>query len=262
MERLKRHAPRWPGSLRHRLERQHSQKRARSQGQALVEFALIAPLFLVLIFGVVEFALINASIGAFNFAAKEGARYEAIIGNGAPVVATPPAPPLDQWVVNDVILPHVTGVVMAQMNEVIVYRADETGNCFSGGPPPCSVSPTYEDILQNVSGTWQTTSNTWTINRNTQLSNADYVGVYISYTYTYLTAFFAVTTPTVGLSATSVQRIEPQQYGYHKHDAQIADVGARGAWARLPSSNPLAMLFGAAAILPRRNQSFLAGEYA
>lgn len=236
--------------------------RARSHGQALVEFALIAPLFLLLIFGVVEFALINASIGAFNFAAKEGARYEAIIGNGAPVVATPPAPPLDQWVVNDVILPHVAGVVMAQMTEVIVYRADETGNCFSGGPPPCSVSPTYEDILQNVGGTWQTTSNTWTISRNTQLSNADYVGVYIAYTYTYLTAFFAVTTPTVGLSATSVQRIEPQQYGYHTRDTQIADVGARGAWARLPSSNPLALLFGGAVIEPRRSQTYLAGEYA
>ena len=254
--------PGWPGGLRHNLERQRRLTRARSHGQALVEFALIAPLFLLLIFGVVEFALINASIGAFNFAAKEGARYEAIIGNGAPVVATPPAPPLDQWVVNDVILPHVAGVVMAQMTEVIVYRADETGNCFSGGPPPCSVSPTYEDILQNVGGTWQTTSNTWTISRNTQLSNADYVGVYIAYTYTYLTAFFAVTTPTVGLSATSVQRIEPQQYGYHTRDTQIADVGARGAWARLPSSNPLALLFGGAVIEPRRSQTYLAGEYA
>ncbi|HZC06199.1 MAG TPA: TadE family protein [Ktedonobacterales bacterium] len=256
MESLERRTPGWPHGIRRRLERRRAQPRARSYGQALVEFALIAPLFLLLMFGVVEYSLINASIGAFNFAAKEGARNEAILGNGSP-----PQPynnvPLDQYVVNNVILPHVSGVVMATMSEVIVYQSDETGQCYGGGTVPnCA----HQDILQNVSGTWKTTSNTWTTARNTQLSNADYVGVYLAYSYTYLTAFFAVTSPTINLTATSVQRIEPQEYGYHKKDAPIAGVGT--PWSLASFSYLLASHFSFAAIDPRRAQSYLAGECA
>ncbi|HLY32571.1 MAG TPA: TadE family protein, partial [Ktedonobacterales bacterium] len=47
----------------------HGRGLGRSQGQALVEFALVAPIFFLMFFGVIEFALINASIGAYNFAA-------------------------------------------------------------------------------------------------------------------------------------------------------------------------------------------------
>jgi hypothetical protein len=183
---------------------------ARSSGQALVEFALVAPLFLLMLFGVVEFSLINASIGTFNFAAKDAARYGAIIGRGSPPTPNQ-ATPLDVYIVNNIIAPRVAGVVVAQMTQVEIFDASQTGGCAGGGSFPCA---TKVDILRQSGGSWVSTSNSWpTTQRNDQLANADYLGVRISYTYTYLTAFFAISSPTINLNALSVQRIEPQQFG-------------------------------------------------
>jgi hypothetical protein len=178
-----------------------------SRGQAMVEFAMVAPLFFLLFFGIVEYSLINASIGAFNFAAKDGARFGAIIGKGAVIIGTTTYP-TDQYIVNNVILPHVSGVVIAQMTKVEIFDSTEDGACV------LVAGACQEDIFQQVSGTWTSTSDTWlSSSRNDQLANADYLGVRISYTYTYLTAFFAISSPTINLQAESIQRIEPQQFG-------------------------------------------------
>lgn len=258
---------RQPAFWRARIRRMRRTPAAeRRRGQSLVEFALIAPLFLLILFGVVEYALINASIGAFNFAAKEGARYEAIIGNGQAPGATPP--PLDQYVVNSVILPQVAGVVMAQAKAVVVYKAVESGGCFGSGSvtnqplPNCAT----QDVLQpNGSGVWGFTQSGWmpgSPGRNDQLSNADYLGVFISYQYTYLTAFFAITSPTITLSAISVQRIEPQQYGDGGQSQPVANVSGGSSPPSPWASNPFSALLdlvGFAVILPRRNYTFLTG---
>lgn len=215
----------------------------RTRGQALVEFALIAPLFFLIIFGIIEFALINASIGTFNFAAKDAARTAAIIGSGAPPSSSGTTD-LDGYIVNDVILPRVNGVVAAKMNSVEFYRASESGACLSGAIPNCA----QYDMWQLVGGTWTSTnqgsssSSTCPYNASSyppgaappgitywpaacrldDLSDADYLGVRISFTYTYLTAFFATASPTVTLYAVSVQRVEPQQYGWHSSPSQSA----------------------------------------
>lgn len=182
-------------------------QRGRSGGQALVEFALVAPLFLMLLFGVIEYSLINSSVGTFNFAAKDAAREGAIIGKGS--VPTQPTPTeVDSYMVNNIILPRVNGVVVAQASEIDIFQATETGACNGGSTCP------YKDVWQPKNGVWTSISNKWpSSSRNDALANADYLGVRISYTYTYLTAFFAITSPTINLTATSVQRIEPQQYG-------------------------------------------------
>lgn len=234
----------------------------RSRAQSLVEFALVAPLFLFILFGVVEYALINASIGAFNFAAKEAARYEAIIGNGQPPMGYAT---IDQYIVNKVIQPQVAGVVMAQAQAIVVYRASEAGGCDGSGSVTASPLPTCvnQDVLQpNGSGTWTYTEQQWLVSgspgRNDNLANADYLGVIIIYKYTYLTAFFAITSPTITLAATSVQRIEPQQYGDSGQSQPVAHVGDGAPWA----SNPFAALLdlvGFAMILPRRSDRLLTG---
>lgn len=247
-----------PGFWRARIRRP-----LRSRAQSLVEFALVAPLFLLILFGVVEYALINASIGSFNFAAKEAARYEAIIGNGQP-----PKPfdttPLDQYIANNVIAPQVAGVVMAQAQEIVVYKALETGGCsgtgtITGTAPTCQ----YQAVLNRSGGTWTITSTNWIpTGRNDQLSNADYVGVFIEYQYTYLTAFFAIISPTITLSAISVQRIEPQQYGDRHQSPSVASVGGGQAWAAAPPFASRLTGSNSVFVLPRRESGLLAGERA
>ncbi len=60
-------------ALRHRLMRSE-------RSQSVVEFALVAPLFLVLIMGIIDFGLGFGSYVQLKNAAREGARY-AVVGN-------------------------------------------------------------------------------------------------------------------------------------------------------------------------------------
>lgn len=79
--------------------RSNTQRRHRRvRGQGLREFALILPSFLPLLFGALEYGLINAAIGACNFATQDAARFSALVG--------PTDPHRDTNILNGVILPR------------------------------------------------------------------------------------------------------------------------------------------------------------
>lgn len=60
--------------------------RRSSAGQSIAEFALVVPILLLLVFGIVEFGLIVKSWQVVTDAAREGARV-AVVGNTPGVVA-------------------------------------------------------------------------------------------------------------------------------------------------------------------------------
>jgi hypothetical protein len=62
--------------------RRHVGSRRRSRGQALSEFALVAPLFFLLLFGIIEAGRFIYYYEVLNNATREGARY-AIVHSGA-----------------------------------------------------------------------------------------------------------------------------------------------------------------------------------
>lgn len=51
----------------------------RQEGQSLVEFALILPVFLILLFGVIEFGLLLYNQHVITNASREGARYGIVV---------------------------------------------------------------------------------------------------------------------------------------------------------------------------------------
>ena len=55
-------------------------RRARSRGQALTEFALVAPIFFFAMFAIIEFGRAVYTIQMLNNAAREGARYAIVHG--------------------------------------------------------------------------------------------------------------------------------------------------------------------------------------
>jgi hypothetical protein len=55
-------------------------RRRRRRGQALVEFSLVAPIFLLLLFSIIEFGRAVYYIQILNNAAREGARYAIVHG--------------------------------------------------------------------------------------------------------------------------------------------------------------------------------------
>lgn len=61
-------------------------------GQALVEFALVAPLFFLLLFGIVEAGRFVFYYETLNNATREGARYAIVNGANSFSCTGPPAP--------------------------------------------------------------------------------------------------------------------------------------------------------------------------
>jgi len=63
----------------------------RRRGQALVEFALVAPMFFLLLFGIIEAGRFIFYYETLNNATREGARYAIV--NGANTIGCPTGPP-------------------------------------------------------------------------------------------------------------------------------------------------------------------------
>ncbi|MGZ3714929.1 MAG: TadE/TadG family type IV pilus assembly protein [Ktedonobacterales bacterium] len=168
----------------------------------MVEFALVAPIFFLMFFGVIEYALINSSITTFNFAAQDGARIGSLLGRTDATV--------DQQIVNDIV-GRTGGIVVAKAQLIEIYRSDAAGS------PPLSVGA-VENAYPPTTGSACSVCNWAVASRNDSLLNADYLGVRITYVYNYLTAFLSGGASQLQLSAVSVQRIEPQSYqGYRPH---------------------------------------------
>jgi Flp pilus assembly protein TadG len=189
--------------------------RRRSRGQALVEFALIVPWFVLTFFGAIEMSLIIASLGAYNFAVRDGARVGSILGRTDPLVDT-------KILAN--ISGHVSGIVMAQATEIDIYRATSDGSCLDAPSGPANrTSVDASNCAKGVyDGSGTRISGPWLVNdRDDALISADYVGVRIVFNYTFLTGFIGTVGTTLTLSSTSAQRIEPQDFTGHHH-ASIA----------------------------------------
>jgi Flp pilus assembly protein TadG len=68
----------------------HRQTRSRTRAQALVEFALIAPIFFLLLFSIIEFGRAVYYVQILNNAAREGARYAIVHGDESTDPTGPP----------------------------------------------------------------------------------------------------------------------------------------------------------------------------
>jgi Flp pilus assembly pilin Flp len=67
----------------------HGDDRKKEQGATLVEFAFVAPFLFLMLFAIVEFALLTASFTGVWTAAREGARYATTVGDSTVTPGTP-----------------------------------------------------------------------------------------------------------------------------------------------------------------------------
>lgn len=73
------------------MRRRFGPRRPQGRGQALVEFAIVAPLFLLMLLSVIEFGRYVYTVQVLNNAAREGARY-AIVHGSQSLNSTGPLP--------------------------------------------------------------------------------------------------------------------------------------------------------------------------
>lgn len=100
-----------------------SRGRPKSRGQALVEFALVFPIFITLLMGILEFAFAFNALLAIGHATRDAALVAAEAGNNDAADCV-----ILQQVENDVSSP----ADKKRIQQVVIYRADQNGAAMSG----------------------------------------------------------------------------------------------------------------------------------
>ena len=171
-----------------------SGKRTRTRGQTMTEFALVVPVLLVLIMGVLDGALLMFSVGTARYASAEGSRVAATLGNVANT---------DSQVVTT-IRQTVGSTQLFTVEEIDIYKLNQDGN----GNLTQDLANTNKYALDGtaLNGTpWPASS------RNVGNGTSDFIGVTVNYTYTWKAGFFAPLGP-LRTTAVSYVRLEPQSY--------------------------------------------------
>ena len=174
----------------------------REGGQALVEFALVMPIFMLLIFGLLEYGFLYNAILTVQFASREGVSIAAQAGavDGA-----------DCSVLKAVETALQTPVNRTTIDAVEIFQADTSGNMIPGrvnryirtGTLDCPGTGSEPYTLDGVEGYPQ-------VDRSDTLSGGlDLIGVHIDYTYNGLTPIGAGRSWAVSAGATL--RMEPKQ---------------------------------------------------
>ena len=169
--------------------------RRRSRGQAIAEFALVAPVLLFLLFGVFEAGLLMFAVGSARFAAGEAARQESESGNAAN------ADTVTLQVIRDTALGTTS---LAQVTRIDIYRMIEQPD----GTLVVDNSKFNRYLLDGtpVGGVvWTPTS------RNVTNGQSDFLGVTINYTYRWKSGVI-LGQPTLNLTQSFYVRLEPQTY--------------------------------------------------
>lgn len=133
-----------------------------TRGAALTEFAIIMPMLLALIFGIIEFGHFVAYSNAVETAAREGARYGSAVGigpNGEPQY-------IDCIGIRDAAQANINLVTIAYDDVSVTYdegpgTGSESYNCNSGPFPAISdvanggrvivsITVPYDPLLDNL----------------------------------------------------------------------------------------------------------------
>ena len=183
-----------------RTSEKNEKKSLRERGAALVEFALVAPLFFFVVFGGIEFGLMFRSYLSLQDVSRNAARVAAVERND---------PDADLRILQTV--QNRLDLLNGELVRVVVFNAPTLATEFEDLPTACtSANPTdldgnctvYEaaDVASALASDTPDT-NGFTADQRVESTN---VGIYIEYKYQYVTGFFDTRT----LSATTVQVVE------------------------------------------------------
>jgi Flp pilus assembly protein TadG len=167
----------------------------RSRGQTITEFALVAPVLFLLLFGILESGLLLFSVGSARFAAGECARQESESGNAAN------ADTVSIGVVNATALGQTK---LATVQHIDIQRQIQQAN-GTLAPDGAHINSYQIDGTPIGAITWPPSS------RDVINGQSDFLGVTIYYRYTWKTGLFIFSGP-LNLKQSFYIRLEPQTY--------------------------------------------------
>jgi Flp pilus assembly protein TadG len=176
---------------------QHRHRKNRAQlGQSLTEFALVAPVLLFLLFGIIESSLVVFVVGSGRFAAGEASRQAAQSGN---------QPNADTMAVQVIRNGALGTTSLASVTEVDIYRLVQQ----PGGQ--LTVDSTKYNRYR-LDGTPITSPVPWPpASRNVRYGQTDFLGVMVNFQYFWRTGKLLSAAP-LQLSQPSYVQLEPQAY--------------------------------------------------
>jgi hypothetical protein len=181
----------------------------RSRGQAMVEFAIVAPILFFLLLGVFESGLLLFVVGTARFSAGDMARQESESGNAVSA---------DQDSIKVIRNGAMGTTNLAFIRQIDVFKLNEdpitgvlTPSCNAGAtspPAPCATYNTY-----NLDGTTKNgLAPPWSsATRSVKNRATDFLGVRIWYQYNWKTGVFLSASP-LQLNMEFDIRLEPQTY--------------------------------------------------
>jgi Flp pilus assembly protein TadG len=118
----------------------------RSRGSQLIEFALVLPLLLILVFGIIDFSLALYDKAVVTNACREGARAGIVF---APVVSGVATGPLDANAIRDVVIAYAAAHLITFGSHTLT-RSDVSvigAQGASGSPLAVTVTYPYEHLV-------------------------------------------------------------------------------------------------------------------
>lgn len=161
----------------------------------MTEFALVSPVLLLMLFGVLESGLLLFSVGSARFAAGEAARQEAESGNAANA---------DQLSLGIVRGTAMGTTRIAQIQRIDIYKLTQQANGTLTVAPGTINSYNLDGTARN-SIPWPSAS------RDVKNGESDFLGVTIYYRYNWKTGLFIFAGP-LDLNQDFAIRLEPQTY--------------------------------------------------
>ena len=178
-----------------RLRRRHERT---ERGQGLVEFAMLVPVFMLLLLGLLEFGFVFDHTMTVGYATREGARSGAAFAQGN---ASVPCATIDQNIiaaVQRVLKAPGSLVVLSNIANITIYKAAADGTPWSASTSYNNVwtysatgnvgnGPTVDGanlFFAKASGSWDACS-------RTNGATPDSLGVSITYNYKFVTPLSA-----------------------------------------------------------------------
>ncbi len=175
----------------------------------MTEGAIVAPVFFLLLFGVVEFGVVFRDKLSFEAASQRGARMGAIQGDSLGA---------DQEILEDVVHFLEIGDTVYDV-QIVVYKAEgpddlPSADCLAGTPQPgeCNVyEPGDELDSDNFGCNGSTLDDAYCPgSRSTRASEQECIGIHLSGYHPFFTGFFG---DGMDFTTKTVARIEPQDFG-------------------------------------------------
>lgn len=170
----------------------HERRKLRERGASMVEFAIIAPLFFLVVFGGIEVGLMFRSYLALEDVTRTAGRVASIERNNVDA---------DTAILAS--LENSTSLLQGEVQSVVIFRARSLDAELPAGCDAGSV-PGVCNHYTVASSDFSTATSTGDLWPSTSRTEDDNIGIHIEFDYRYATGFLDELT----LSSTTVQAIE------------------------------------------------------